>query len=873
MDQLEVRFDQRIDLGVITQVVHLRSCLCCVALKAIEGITVVNSHVLKVVCLNKCSEDSAAELTRLHDDSNRHFLEFRALGQYVDLHLSVFHILLLMIKKKLLPVTFGQVSDQGLGKEDDCIETSAELETARSAAESIPLRITRDSSNSLVRNNGNVSGNMDCVLDVCEQGTVEEAAHRILIDQNRRQTRRPATSRNARPAAQTDASLKEKRPTTASAQGSEAEDGPFDRAVTELAPVGVHFSSTVQAPWVLPHVVHAMTHDENGKKRLVNCIVDSASEKLLIRTNIADELELRGTPSMVTVRGVHVLSARVADSCHMRFQLGPPHEETAVSTKLELTALCISSIGDDLISTLTPWPHEIDLHQVATLGTPPSLTSIYVLIGFDIYYRELSRGLRVAGKDDSIAMETIFGWILCGLKVRCSAGKQETTMVSTETEGSSVETTGELNLLLRRFWEFDLIGVVQEAATDPDEDVKRKFRESVTFDGTRYFVGLLWRAGGGHLPDNHEVAMRRLRALRRQLNRDPEKDQEYSGVISDYLDGGWAEKVDGTSGPPGRTWYLPHHAVHQHNQGKTKCQVVFDGSAEWNGTSLNNCLDPGPKLQPDLVAVRLRPEDRDVCRFLWQERDCGAPVMVYRLTRVGFSLTCSPFLAMLVVRHHAQRRGNIDALTDRVLSDMYVDELQWNDVSSTDEDCLWKTLGLHWNRHRDNLTFVPITDIHPERHDSKRQLISLASRLFDPLGCLAPFTIRAKRLLQSHWLKGLDWDDQLPIDINSVWCQWNRELDTLESVRVPRALMVTARDQVHHSELHVFGDASEAAYGTVPYVMMESLDGVKVVRFCLTKNCVAPVKRLSLPRLELMVSLRPACLKEYVERELCLPFN
>ncbi|KRZ64076.1 hypothetical protein T08_10293, partial [Trichinella sp. T8] len=63
--------------------------------------------------------------------------------------------------------------------------------------------------------------------------------------------------------------------------------------------------------------------------------------------------------------------------------------------------------------------------------------------------------------------------------------------------------------------------------------------------------------------------------------------------------------------------------------------MVLDGSAEWNGTSLNKCLDTGPKLQPDLVAVilrfrrsritlqadiekmylqvRLRPEDRDVC--------------------------------------------------------------------------------------------------------------------------------------------------------------------------------------------------------------------------------------------------------------------
>ncbi|KRZ81759.1 hypothetical protein T08_12982 [Trichinella sp. T8] len=374
-DQLEVRVDQRIDLGVITQIVHLRSCLCCVALKAIEGITVCAGNYSESALRTAQPNCRSSPMNRTAISSNLELLEEAAASHLWSLE-SIRTRAYYVIGVPLLIAE--QVSDQGLGKEDNCTETSAELESARSAAESIPLRVTRDSSNSPVRNNGNVSGNMDCVLDVCEKGTVEEAAHRILIDQNRRQTRRPAASRNARPAAQTDASLKEKRPTTASAQGSEAEDEPFGRAVTELAPVGVHFSSTVQAPSVLPPVVHAMTHGENGKKRLVNCILDSASEKLLIRTNIADELELRGTPSMVAVRGVHVLSARVADSRHMRFQSGPPHEETAVSTKLELTALCISSICDNLIATLTPWPHEIDLHQAATLGTPPSLPSIYV---------------------------------------------------------------------------------------------------------------------------------------------------------------------------------------------------------------------------------------------------------------------------------------------------------------------------------------------------------------------------------------------------------------------------------------------------------------------------------------------------------------
>ncbi|KRY06190.1 hypothetical protein T12_7546, partial [Trichinella patagoniensis] len=312
--------------------------------------------------------------------------------------------------------------------------------------------------------------------------------------QNRRRTRRSAASRNARPAAQPDAAVKEKNPTTAPAQGLEAEDAVSDRAETELAPVGVHFSSTVRAPGVLLPVVQAMAYGENGKKRLVNCLLDSASEKSLIRTDVADELELSGTPNAVTVRGVHGLSARVADSRQVRFQLGQANEETAVSTKLELTALCIPNICDDLIATPLPWPREIDLPRAATLATPPCLTSIHVLIGFDMYYRVLGRGLRIAGEDDPIAMETIFGWILCGPKARSPAGKQDTTMVSTVTESSSAGATEELNLLLRRFWEIDSIGVVQEVETNTDEDVKRKFSESVTFDGKRYVVGLLWRA-------------------------------------------------------------------------------------------------------------------------------------------------------------------------------------------------------------------------------------------------------------------------------------------------------------------------------------------------------------------------------------------
>ncbi|KRY44130.1 hypothetical protein T03_11384 [Trichinella britovi] len=163
--------------------------------------------------------------------------------------------------------------------------------------------------------------------------------------------------------------------------------------------------------------------------------------------------------------------------------------------------------------------------------------------------------------------------------------------------------------------------------------------------------------------DNREVAMRRLRALRQQLNRDPEKDQEYS-VTTLTVD---------------RQKKWMEHQVRQKELARVRRFWRMERDI------LKQLLEPGPRLQPDLVAVLLRfrrsriaplrLEDRDVCRLLWQERDCGAPVKVYPITWVGFGFTCSPFMAMQAVIQHAQGCGNIDALTDRVLSDMYVDDL------------------------------------------------------------------------------------------------------------------------------------------------------------------------------------------------------
>ena len=54
-------------------------------------------------------------------------------------------------------------------------------------------------------------------------------------------------------------------------------------------------------------------------------------------------------------------------------------------------------------------------------------------------------------------------------------------------------------------------------------------------------------------------------------------------------------------------YYLPHHAVVREEAATTKVRVVFDASAHmWEDKSLNDVLNPGPSLLPDLIGLLLR---------------------------------------------------------------------------------------------------------------------------------------------------------------------------------------------------------------------------------------------------------------------------
>ncbi|UYV65534.1 hypothetical protein LAZ67_3004614 [Cordylochernes scorpioides] len=164
-----------------------------------------------------------------------------------------------------------------------------------------------------------------------------------------------------------------------------------------------------------------------------------------------------------------------------------------------------------------------------------------------------------------------------------------------------------------------------------------------------------------------------------------------------------------------------------------------------------------------------------------------------------------------------------------------------------ESDSCVKILGICRNPSLDIFQIL-VNDI-PEQRNSKRHLLSHISRIFDPIGWLSPVIIRLKILLQSLWKQKFNWDDPLPDTLCSQW-------GALLSV-----------------ELHGFCDSSEVAYAAVFYIISHFKSGQVKVSLIASKTRVAPLKMISIPRLELCAALLLATLYDNIGNSLCLQID
>ena len=454
----------------------------------------------------------------------------------------------------------------------------------------------------------------------------------------------------------------------------------------------------------------------------------------------------------------------------------------------------------------------------------------------------------------------------------------------------------------------------QEVLSAEDNLILNKAQQSIQFIDGHYRIAIPWRGEKVSLLNNYPMALRRLQNLEKRLENMPEVAQAYKENIKKYIEKGYIrqvadlEKLKTTwylphfavvrADKPSTKTRIVFDASAKH------CGISLN-DAIYQGPKLQqelfNVLIRFRRFPVALVSdiaemylrIELYPQDRMFHRFLWRDLDIHKKPTEYEFNRLVFGVNSLPFLAQLVSRHNATiHEKAFPKAAETVLQSTYMDDSM--DSVLTDElgvdlykqlSELWSKAGMHTHKWLSVvLSKIPLQDrvnkmnlnevnlpsvstlgvmwiatedvftfdsqVNEAFELTKRNFLKKMATLFDPLGFLSPFVIRAKVLMQELWIHGLDWDEKLPTELSTKIISWFGELILLPTIKVQRCLQL--KKQVRSMSLHVFADASEDAYGAVVYQKSEYQDGSSSVYLVASKSKVAPLQSISIPRLELM---------------------
>ena len=319
--------------------------------------------------------------------------------------------------------------------------------------------------------------------------------------------------------------------------------------------------------------------------------------------------------------------------------------------------------------------------------------------------------------------------------------------------------------------------------------------------------------------------------------------------------------------------------------------------------------------------VRVSPSHCQALRFLWwPEGVLSSKPEVHQMLVHLFGATSSPSCAAFCLRKTAQDFGNeFDSdISDIVADNFYVDDclcsvssvengvkvvtqlpkllqkggfrltkwltnnfevlqaipeqerspsLQLLDFNGTSIE---RVLGMCWHVEFDYFQFSVKL---PERALTRRGVLSSLSSLFDPLGFLSPIILLPKLLLQSLCKQGLGWDDQIPQPEADQWTSWLHNLPLLSNFKVERCFKPANFGRIASCELHHFADASALAYGVCSYLRLTDEHGKIHCSLLMSKSRLAPIKAMSIPRLELSAAVLSVRLDIFLRKELHLSLS
>ena len=320
-------------------------------------------------------------------------------------------------------------------------------------------------------------------------------------------------------------------------------------------------------------------------------------------------------------------------------------------------------------------------------------------------------------------------------------------------------------------------------------------------------------------------------------------------------------------------------------------------------------------IESMFLQVQVPEHDRSCLRFLWRPRT-NEPVQIYEYQRHVFgaksSPTCANYALKLVGLDNEEMHpiaakaiqnnfcmddfiksvetpeeaievfnqlqpllsqqgfelkkwiGNNDEVTEAIPEDLKsISNTKQVEVEPNVEGS--SVLGLQWNVTDDCLQVCRGTNKEVETPITQRKILSLVSSVFDPIGLFAPFSVHMRRLLKSIWTKnGQHRDKEVEPGEEAEFLRWKEQLPIVAETSIARRYFYTARDKI---ELHVFADASEDTMCAVAYLPSQPKEYSADFAFVIGKCRVAPMRHLSIPRLEQQAAVMAVRLKEQIVKE------
>lgn len=327
--------------------------------------------------------------------------------------------------------------------------------------------------------------------------------------------------------------------------------------------------------------------------------------------------------------------------------------------------------------------------------------------------------------------------------------------------------------------------------------------------------------------------------------------------------------------------------------------------------------------------IKLPELEQHVHRFVWRNLQTHRKPDHYVLTHMGFGDKPSGIIAMLALKCTAELSENkFPDAANVIKTNSYVDDIihsietkgealslikdiestlssgsfkikRWaitGDDENSDMNVLEhdgeKVLGLNWKCRSDVFYFRTKVNFSPKYKGirtgpdlnkvnffdnipafmTKRIVVSQMCSVYDPLGFLLPFTLKAKLLLRDTVRSDkLGWDDSLPSHIQDQWVSHFHDLFSTEILFFERSIKPTFA--IGMPMLVIFSDSSTDAYGAVAYARWELESGIFESRLLMAKNRIAPTRQLSIPRLELCGAIVSCRMRRVIEDEMTYKFS